>query len=264
MHGSGPQDRDEQIGPNRPFRDIAHGLAAQGIAVLRYDKRTRVHPQQFVGKDFTIDQETTDDAVAAVALLDTTTGIDPKRVFVFGHSQGAMLAPRIASRSGHGVAGLVLFAAPARKLLDILLEQNQRLVAQAGEPAANKATIENLQAQIKAVRSGKPMAPDASPLGLPASYWRSTDQVSPVAEAKTIPQPMLLLQGGRDIQVVDADWQLWNKGLAGRQNITFKHYPALNHLGIAGSGPGTVAEYHQPGHVDAQLIADVATWIKEH
>ena len=43
VHGSGPNDRDESIGPNKPFRDLAEGLASRGIAVLRYDKRTRTH-----------------------------------------------------------------------------------------------------------------------------------------------------------------------------------------------------------------------------
>ncbi|MDZ7606573.1 MAG: hypothetical protein U5K79_13515 [Cyclobacteriaceae bacterium] len=43
VHGSGPNDRDETIGPNKPFRDIAYGLAEKGIASLRYDKRTFVY-----------------------------------------------------------------------------------------------------------------------------------------------------------------------------------------------------------------------------
>ncbi len=43
VQGSGPNDRDETIGPNKPFRDIAEGLSSDGIAVLRYDKRTYAH-----------------------------------------------------------------------------------------------------------------------------------------------------------------------------------------------------------------------------
>src|SRR5690606_29657538 len=115
--GSGPHDRDETVGPNKPFLDIARGLAAQGVAVLRYDKRTKARPQDYADGSVTIDSETTDDAVFAVAALREAPGIDPARVYVLGHSQGAMMAPRIAARSGH-VAGLVLLAAPARPLLD--------------------------------------------------------------------------------------------------------------------------------------------------
>ena len=100
VHGSGPHDRDESVGPNRPFLDIARGLAAQGVAVLRYEKRSKAHPDAYVAAGaLTIDSETTDDAVAALRTLAGVPGVDPARVFVLGHSQGGMMAPRIAARS---------------------------------------------------------------------------------------------------------------------------------------------------------------------
>jgi len=70
-----------------------------------------------------------------------------------------------------------------------------------------------------------------------------------------------LLQGGRDFQVVATDWQLWQRGLARRRDVSFHHYPTLNHLGIAGEGPGSLQEYSRPGHVLPALIDDVAAWI---
>lgn len=73
---------------------------------------------------------------------------------------------------------------------------------------------------------------------------------------------MLLLQGARDIQVVDADWQNWRDAFADDPEATFKLYPKLNHLGIAGEGEGSLTEYQTPGHVDAHLMADVVGWIK--
>lgn len=265
VHGSGPQDRDESIGPNKPFLDIARGLAAQGIAVLRYEKRTKARPQDFADGKVTIDSETTDDAVAAVDALRNTPGIDPARVFVLGHSQGAMMAPRIAQHSGH-VAGLILLAAPARPLLDILLEQNKRLaVLDDGKTSPEEsARLDALKQQVAAVRGGGDVPVAQSPMGQPAAYWRSTDAVDPVAEAKAVALPMLILQGARDIQVVDADWQRWKAAFHADPGVTFKLYPALNHLGIAGEGDGNLAEYAKPGHVDAALIADVAAWIGAH
>ena len=83
-------------------------------------------------------------------------------------------------------------------------------------------------------------------------------------DAKTVDLPMLILQGARDIQVVDADWQRWRGGFYDDKKVTFKLYDKLNHLGIAGEGEGNLAEYANPGHVDAQLIDDVATWVKAH
>ena len=262
VHGSGPHDRDETIGPNRPFLDIARGLAAEGIAVLRYEKRTKARPQEFADGDFDMDDETTDDAVAAVAALRDVEGIDPARVYVLGHSQGAMLAPRIALRSGD-VAGLVMLATPARPLLDLLPEQNRYLLGlDGGISADEQAFLDQLDAQIAAARSDADVAASALPLGLPAGYWRAFDAIDPVADARATDVPLLILHGGRDIQVVNTDWQLWLDAFGDDPRATLRAYPALNHLGIAGEGPGNLAEYQQAGHVDATLIADIAAWIQ--
>ena len=123
VHGSGPNDRDETIGPNKPFKDLAWGLASQGIAVLRYDKRTKVYPEKMAAlKTLTVKEETIDDAVAAVELLRQTPNIDPQRVFVLGHSLGGYLAPRIA-QADTDLAGLIILAGAARPLEDLMLEQ---------------------------------------------------------------------------------------------------------------------------------------------
>jgi hypothetical protein len=84
VHGSGPQDRDETIGPNKPFRDLAWGLASRGIAVLRYEKRTKEHATKCAALqgNLTVYEETIEDALAAVSLLRETEGIDAKRIFV--------------------------------------------------------------------------------------------------------------------------------------------------------------------------------------
>ena len=259
VHGSGPQDRNETIGPNRPFLDVARGLAAQGIAVLRYEKRSKVRPQDFSG-DFTMDDEITNDAVAAIALLANMPGIEASHLYVIGHSQGGMLAPRIATRSGK-VSGVVLWSAPARSLLDLLPEQNRHLFNLDGQISPQEqAVLDRLDKQIAAARSDQPAAPASMPLGLPAHYWRTLEQVNPVADAKALSKPILVLHGGRDFQVIDTDWKLWSQALSG--TATLHRYDQLNHLGIAGEGPGSLEEYNHPGHVDATLIDDVARWIK--
>src|SRR5690606_23891452 len=112
-----------------------------------------------------------------------------------------------------------------------------------------RAAIDKLRTQVSAVRAGGEV--ESTPLDLPADYWRSTDAVDPVAEAVAVDLPMLVLQGARDIQVVDADWQGWKGAFHDDEQVTFKLYPALNHLGIAGEGDGSLAEYSVPGHVDA-------------
>jgi pimeloyl-ACP methyl ester carboxylesterase len=257
VHGSGPQDRDETVGPNRPFLDIARGLAAQGIAVLRYEKRTHARPQDFTG-DFSIDDETSNDAVAAVSALAGNASIDPKRIYVLGHSQGGMLAGRIAAASNGKVAGLVLMAAPVRPILDILLEQNHYMLGLDGSISAeDQLQLDALETAIGKVRND----PQATLINLPGRFWQQLEQIDPVADVRASNLPALLLQGGRDFQVVDAEWQLWKQGLHG-DRYTFKHYPALNHLGIAGEGKASLEEYQRPGHVDVGLLDDIANWIK--
>ena len=261
VHGSGPQDRDSTVGPNRPFLDIARGLAARGIAVLRYEKRTKARPQEFADGG-SIDLETTDDAVLAAALLRSQTGIDPKRVFVLGHSLGGMMAPRIGARDPQ-IAGLILLAAPSRPLLDILIEQNRRMaILNDGKASdAENIAIQQLTDSVAAVRSGREITAAQSPMGIAPAYWRSVEAVDPVAEARAIVQPLLILQGARDIQVVDADWQGWKNAFHDSPGVTFKLYETLNHLAISGEGDGNPQEYQTPGHVDATLIADIAAWI---
>lgn len=259
VHGSGPQDLNETIGPNRPFLDIARGLAAQGIAVLRYDKRTHARPQEFADGRFDIDRETTDDAIAAIALLASTAGIDPRHLYVMGHSQGGMLAPRIATRSGK-LAGVILWAAPARPMLDLLLEQNRYLLSLDGDYSAQDQTqVAAIQQQIGDIRAGNSL--EATLLGAPAGYWREADGVDPVADLAKLDLPVLWLQGGRDYQVTAPDWTRWKQALRDNRRATLHEYPALNHLGIAGDTRSSPADYQGPGHVDAGLIADVAAWI---
>ena len=109
--GSGPEDQDETIGPNKPLKDIAWGLADRGLAVLRYAKRTYVYGAKSSTDParLTIDDVTVDDARSAVALLARETRVDPHRVYVLGHSLGATMAPEIAT-GDEQVAGIILLA----------------------------------------------------------------------------------------------------------------------------------------------------------
>ena len=141
VQGSGPSDRDETIGPNKIFRDLAHGLGSKGIAVLRYEKRTRQFgPKIAPLTTFTVKEETIDDAVAAVELLRKTSGIDPRRVFVAGHSLGGMVAPRIATAAGASVRGLIVLAGAVRSLEQSIIDQSRYLAELDGTRLARGAT----------------------------------------------------------------------------------------------------------------------------
>lgn len=273
VHGSGPLDRDETIGPNKPFKDLAWGLASKGIAVLRYEKRTKHYAAEMKNvQNMTVKEETIDDAVAAVALLKETPGVDPERVFVIGHSLGAMLAPRIAEEclaSPHTrIAGIVMLAPASRDLLDVILGQVEYLAGLDGTISeAESSQLEATRAEVRKIRSGQ-LREGEWALNAPRSYWEDLEAYDGVKTARELAMPMLILQGERDYQVTMEDLQGWKDGLLrpgeanARTNVSIKTYKDLNHLFISGTGKSTPDEYLIPGHVSEEVITDISNWVK--
>ncbi|OGF64556.1 MAG: hypothetical protein A2Y62_06920 [Candidatus Fischerbacteria bacterium RBG_13_37_8] len=266
VHGSGPQDRDETIGPNKPFRDIAWGLSSRGIAVLRYEKRTRYHLSKYVTRnyDITIDEETVDDAVKAVQLLLGSSGIDRKNVFVLGHSLGGMMIPKIGSRESE-IKGFIIMAGSSRPLEDVLLEQVKYINSLDGiETEEEKKQLDLIEAQILQIKD-KDLASNASPgmmlLGVPVKYWLDMRDYNPTVLIKKIDRPVLVLQGKRDYQVSMADLRNWRRALAGQEHSEIKVYANLNHLFIEGQGKSKPEEYRKAGNVAKVVIDDIAEWI---
>ncbi|MBX3232551.1 MAG: alpha/beta fold hydrolase [Labilithrix sp.] len=250
VHGSGPHDRDETIGANRPFKDIAEGLSSRGVAVLRYEKRTFQHGAK-LDDTITLDDEVVVDAVAAVDLLRARSDVDAGRVFVIGHSLGALLAPEIAARAAP-VAGAILLAPPGRPPWDSVLAQMRYLEA----PPAILAEVE---AAIDLLKAGKLGA--GKLLGAPASYWQDWAARDGVATAKELGKPILVLRGERDYQVTDEDVATWRDGLSAAEDAVFVTVPHANHLLIPGHGKPGPAEYETPGHVDASVVARLADFV---
>lgn len=231
VHGSGPLDRDETVLANKPFRDLACQLAERGISSLRYDKRTYVTRQPVTS----MDEETINDALAAIRQAHHYSG----NVYLLGHSLGAMLAPIIAQRAEGQLSGLVMMAAPARDMLELLREQMDHLYGDAPD-SVKQQTIESVFIQ--------------------SPHYREPQ--GQVAAARQSGLPMLLMQGGRDYQVSMAqDFTLWQQALQGRDGVVLKAYPALNHLFLEGEGPSQPLEYNVPGRIPQQVADDIATFI---
>ncbi len=271
VHGSGPNDRNETILGNQPFRDLAEGLASRGIAVLLYDKRTKVYGAKMAQvKNLTVREETVDDAARAVELLRAQPEVDAKRVFVLGHSLGGYLLPMILQQSGKAAGGIAL-AGSTRPLEDLVLEQMEYLlpIQTAGSEEARKEGQKKLDeirrdvAAIKALEPGKEQGTAEAPalLGMPVHYLLALRGYNPPAVATGLHLPLLILQGERDYQVSMQDFANWKAALGTRKDVTLKSYPTLNHLFIEGTGKSTPAEYSQSGHVSALVVDDVARWV---
>ena len=258
VHGSGPNDRDETIGPNKPFKDIAWGLASRGIAVLRYDKRSKVYGPKMakmanMGKmdNFTVKEEVIDDALAAVKVLRGSARIDPKRVFVLGHSNGGLLSPRIG-KADPKIAGLIMLAGCITQPVEKCLLRQATYIASLSGPITDD-TKKEIDKQVQSLMKS-----------VPDSYNQDFDDYirSAVEMAKSLKQPMLILQGARDYQAIEADFNIWKDVLSSRTDVTFKLYPDLNHLFMTGTGMATPAEYEKPGSVARSVVSDISDWIK--
>jgi dienelactone hydrolase len=262
VHGPGPNDRDESIYSNKIFADLAVGLASRGLAVLRYDKRTKTYSAKMSDMDYTVEQETVEDAARAAALLRHQPEIDANRIFVLGHSLGGYLAPRIAAQDGR-LAGLVFLAANARPVEIMALEQNEYVASLGNGPSPEvQKRLADLRAEVLKVKNLAPGKGNPPVLmGLPLAYLLDLKGYDPLAAAKRLSIPMLFLQGGRDFQVTMKDFDLWKSALGGRSNVTFRTYPALNHLFLAGEGKSSPAEYRVPGNFSAEAVSGIANWL---
>lgn len=263
VHGSGPHDRDETLGPNKIFKELAWGLAAQNIAVLRYDKRTLVYPEACAAlSSLTVYDETIDDVTAAVAAC-RTLGYD--RIYIAGHSLGGMLIPRIAAETPE-VAGYIMLAAPARSLPD-LMEEQYRYIYSLREPLSetDQAALEQTLQKIEAMRnvSADSDLTAADLMGLPVSYLVDLQGYAPAVAAKSMQQPLLILQGEADYQVTMEDYALFADTVGGQDNVTMISYPRLNHIFMTTpyerSRPD---EYQEQGCVEQQVIDDIAGFLK--
>ena len=269
VHGSGPNDMDETIGPNKIFKDMAWGLASKGIAVLRYDKRTFVHAKQLTTDlvdEMTAKEEVIDDALLAVDLMRKTEFINPKLVFLLGHSLGATLAPRIAQQDNE-LAGIIIMAGMTRSIEEAILDQFTYLYSLDGnitpEQQAELDDLKNKVDNLKDPQFIENVSRQDLPLAMPVAYWKDLHNYDPINTVKTLDTNILVLQGGRDYQVLEAkDFKGWKDALNNKENAAFKVFPQLNHLFIAGEGKSSPQEYMVEGHLEKEVIDSIVEWIK--
>lgn len=265
VHGSGANDKDESIYDNKVFRDISAGLASRGIAVLRYDKRTKEYGLlAFADLKFDLNKETVNDAVDAVNLLKKTNGIDPKRIFVLGHSQGAMLTSSIIKDCGdNGAAGGIMMAGPVN-FFDTLIDQYKYLNSIKMASDDDFKSIEKICSTIQNKDFPGSIPENTSIFNAYPYYWMSMKNAAYIDDAKSIKAPLLILQGKRDYQVNSSNLDKWKTILKGKNNVQYNSYDKLTHLFLEGEGQMTPVEYMKPQNVPDYVINDITNWIVKH
>lgn len=248
VQGSGATNRDEAIYSVRPFLDIANALSAQGIAVLRFDKRTYVYREKvFMSANyrmFTVEDEVIEDVVYAGKMLAEDPRIDSTRIFILGHSLGAMLAPRIVSESGDLFCGMILAAGTNRSFLDVLLRQAKDgtgLTEQEGRKIIEDGTAiySMTEEESQKVRF----------LNIYAYYyWEMLHHPSPSEYLKELARPTLIINGTRDIQIIPEEGRTtWEKVLDMKAPWLTCYWTDVNHMmmrpDVKPEWKGTVNEY---------------------
>lgn len=248
LHGSGPQDRNETIMENTPFKDIAEDLAEGGVATLRYDKRTFAKPDS-VTAEVTIYEESLDDLYWILKNLDQFEGFDKQKIFVLGHSQGGMLLPKIAQDHPE-VKGVIMLAGSARSLVDIWYDQVLAMVKE-----EEKADLEIMYQNMKEKKDN----------GIfPPRYLESLEEVEASKFLPDLRVPMLVLQGEKDFQVYyDKDYKELQERLKDNPQVEFKSYPDLNHLFMKDNGKIGLEAYEEKGRVEKEVTDDILTWLHE-
>lgn len=252
IQGSGQSDFDETAGMLKPFRDLAHGLAENGIASIRFNKRFYQRLELADEIDVTIQTEVLEDVSAAIQFAQNRSDLNGESLFLIGHSLGGMLAPVIAEENA-AVRGIVSLAGSPRRLEDIMCSQYEYQLRQHGiseeEIKEKTVTVHQEAERVKTLSDGE----SGEYFNVSGVYWKSLNEVDTAGAALALEIPMLFLQGGADVQVyADIDFTEWQELLAGKENCRFRLYEGLGHF-----------FNDEEGKVDPAVIEEIAGFIWE-
>ena len=288
LTGSGTQDRDETIMEHKPFAVIADYLTRRGFAVLRCDDRGAGRSTGSAASATTLTGAA--DASCMMDYLKARPEIDPSRIGLLGHSEGAAMAFHTAAQRDD-VAFVVSLAGPGLKGDSILLRQNADLARLEGMPEGRVESLCRLLRQVYALaeselpadvlldrlvtlyggQTGRQLT-DAEreqlrrQLSTFCTPWmRGFLRHDPQTDLKAVRCPVLVLNGERDTQVdatVNPDAiRRALPDVPGRL-VTVKRYPGLNHL-FQHCTTGLPAEYGSIEEtISPEVLADLAAWME--
>lgn len=261
VHGSGPNNMDEQVGPNRIFKDLAYGMSSSGIGCLRYNKRSYEYPSEMAKNmdKITIDYIVVDDAVAAIEKAKSLT---KGPIIIAGHSLGGYMAPKIADKTE--VDGVIIMAGNVSPLGELIVPQYQYLKDNDTSQNITEFQMNMVRSQVKNLQEGNYDSTTVGPLlplGLPGSFWLSLKDYYLDSIAQEQKQPYLILNGGRDYQVTTIEAKKWNNGNSNKASKTII-YPEMNHLFFKGEGICLPIEYYKEECLDIQVLIDIISWIE--
>ena len=264
---AGPSDADGNF-VSKPYKDIAVGLATDGFAVFRYNKRSLNYGFNFSqnkmnGVPFTPREDLLDDLQAAINLLKKNPNVDSTKIYLLGHGEGAYFAPFVAKENPL-IKGIIMMGANANHPLEMMIDQNKYL----GKILPyKKIHFDEDDAKAKIVLKRKVKENTSYfllPHEIPAKYWLWINQYDQIKVAKKLTIPIFIMQGARDYQVDKKNFAVWEKKLKNHKNVSFKMYEKMNHIMHAGEGESTYSEYAIMRHIPFEVIHDLQIWLHKN
>ena len=264
--GSGPLDRDETAYGIPIFAQLANALAEAGFAVVRYDKRG---VGQSGGRgEFATLSDYADDVVAVVKVLEKRKDIDPKRIALVGHSEGAAVALLAARRAGQ-VDAVALVAGIGTTGSALILEQQQYAFKAGKIPEAEQAAKIELQKKVQAaVLTGKGWEDVPAEVRKQAEvpWFASFLAFDPAPLINKLDQPLLVVHGALDVQVPPHHAEKLGALANARKKAPKTEVvvlPGINHL-LVPAKTGDLAEYGAlPDRtISPEIAAKIAAWLK--
>ena len=247
--GSGPSDYDETIGTLKPFKDIANGLAKEGINSLRVDKRTFSYATDFDIK-CGIEEEYLDDCNAAIEYLKSQ---NISGLYLLGHSLGGQIATELAA-SIESIDGMILFNSSARHLADIACDQYSVL-----DPVNKESYITYAEAAKSATASS---AKGYYYYSASDYYWASYNQIDVAKNISNANIKTLIINSKFDKQSFDEDLNLWSTLFSDSANVSICVYDDISHFGykIDTTDPSSI---YTQAEFPNEIIVSFSDFIKE-
>ena len=264
---SGAQDKDASTFANRPFYDIAEGLARTGIASIRYDKYTYLHTGSMTEAELarlTMQEEYINDALCAIEILKADSRIGD--IYIVGHGLGAKAALRVIQAAGkENIAGAVLLSSSTEPLWLDLAKQSTAAMTAEQQESYMTILLEQMELANKLDTLTEAELLEKTILGMSAYYHYDEQSVDAVQAALENAVPLFIAQGALDWQISDgAGIETWKEALKDASfPVEYKLYDNLNHLLIPQEGEvtKTMQDYAAEGKVSEEVISDIAAFI---
>ncbi|HTF68986.1 MAG TPA: alpha/beta fold hydrolase, partial [Edaphobacter sp.] len=273
LSGSGTHDRHGIAGEiDIGTHEVMDYIAECGFAGLRYDTRgagTTRHGRDVLDLGL---RALADDAYACFELLERHPAVDPRNLFLVGHSQGGTLALFLTAKYGVEPRGIVLMAASGRPIDEVMFDQlasQGPLIGLSPEQVA--AQRKELETFIDLARKDGPVELDAVPdhlRGLVRSRsWLREHLLNPPADLlRSVHCSLLIAQAGKDFQVSperDAE-QLFSSAREAGIDVELARFPTLDHLFKPTEGESRMAQYYDRSrHVSREFLHHMEAWLSK-